>query len=349
MKKLLIFAHRAEASQFIKELRCKEVESPISDLWENENYYILLCGEGIEAAIAKTSACLGLFHQKIAQVINYGVAGSLDKEIKLNEVYSIRTAYAENTSLKMHFKSFTTYDKDAKYDLVSACQRVLDDNYSNQLSCFGDIVDRELWGISYASKLFKMPFYAYKLISDIAGNSTQCFDIKEQAKIFSQKMLDHFLNLEKINFECNPQSNQENIIETLNKDFFFSTTQERLFQNYCHNLSRKYKWNSIELLSSLNYQTIVLETKKPKDRTRKLLEKCNQLLNPFNYELEQKLSILFKSVPSHIKINTDPQKETSSIQIQCKIESETDRNNVLTAIQEIPLEALKNIFEATDV
>ena len=87
---LLIFAHRGEAQVFISEMNTVADES-FPDLYKSDNCYILICGEGIQNASIRTAAVISRYHESIDSVLNFGIAGALDKSLKLKKIVQIRT------------------------------------------------------------------------------------------------------------------------------------------------------------------------------------------------------------------------------------------------------------------
>src|SRR5690606_25166137 len=125
------------------------------------------------------------------QVINLGIAGSLDPQAEVMQIYPVRTVYAFNE--KPLFQSFEI--EKSGLDLISSFERVLDDEKTKTLSHFAPLVDRELWGLCYALKGQKIKINSYKLISDLAGSATNCFDIKEMAEVYALKLADFYETL----------------------------------------------------------------------------------------------------------------------------------------------------------
>ena len=166
-KTLLSFAHRGEAQTFLKNGKYSAVEFAFDGVYESEQTFLVITGEGIQNATEKVTAVCAAFRAQISQVVNIGIAASLQDHIRLNEIYSVRTAYAEHYG-KVAFKTFTSDDTTSQIDCLTAAERVLQKSYSDTLSAFAPIVDRELWGCASACALFKLPFRSYKLISDLS-------------------------------------------------------------------------------------------------------------------------------------------------------------------------------------
>ena len=103
---LFIFAHKGEASTFLKELSLSPIPLIFDGLFgDKDKYLLLITGEGLQSASEKTSAVLSLFSNSITHIINYGICGSLRSEIKKESLITIRSAYGYSGD-KPFFKSF---------------------------------------------------------------------------------------------------------------------------------------------------------------------------------------------------------------------------------------------------
>lgn len=188
--RLLVFAHRGEAQNFLKNTEFVANSLNLS-LYKNDNHFILVSGEGIKNSLESVALCCGLIGTKIKEVLNLGIAGSLHDTIKTDSIYSIRTSYSHG-SMEPRFNSYSSADQHAKVDCISASNRVVSSEDASRLKPFAKIVDRELWAIASISKRLNFPFRSYKLISDQAGVDTNCFDLKSKAKVFSETLYDFY-------------------------------------------------------------------------------------------------------------------------------------------------------------
>jgi nucleoside phosphorylase len=192
--KLLIFAHKGEASHFIDKLNFKPCEFIFHGLYTNDEDLLLLTGEGLQNATEKTAIVLAKYSERIESIINIGIAGSLNQEIQINDINFISNSFKE-TSKDIHPKKFSFKDIESEWKCVSALERVLDINYGKRLAIHADIVDRELWAIASCAKLFKLKVSAIKLISDDAISETEvdiCHDIKKQAREMSERLFNFY-------------------------------------------------------------------------------------------------------------------------------------------------------------
>jgi hypothetical protein len=185
LKDLFVCAHYGEAQAFLE-------HSPfgvwVKETWgfESAEARLMITGEGLFPATAKTSWALGRFAVK--RVVNVGVVGALDERLGLEEIHSIRTFFSEQD-----FKSFTSSDPKASMDLVSASQRIKNENEAKKLRPIAKVVDREAYGIALACNLFETPFYCFKWISDYPSQIV-CDDVKAMALKASNDLCDYWLN-----------------------------------------------------------------------------------------------------------------------------------------------------------
>lgn len=194
--KLLVFAHKGEASHFILKLNFKPKEFVFPGLYSNGQDLLLLTGEGIQNATERSAIVLATFSKNINKIINIGIAGSLDINIPVNQIKIISESYKESNE-SIEPKKFKFNESGSSWRCVSANDRVLDLDYAQRLARHADIVDRELWAIASCAKLFQLPVSAIKLISDNTlqeSHKEQCQDIKALAKKMSESLFDFYQN-----------------------------------------------------------------------------------------------------------------------------------------------------------
>lgn len=335
--KLLHFAHRGEAQEFISALKFKPYDYCFSGIYKNEDYILLISGEGINETAKKVSAVLAHFPQ-IESVINYGIAGSLNSKAAIDNIYTVRTVYAHSDS-KPFFQSFSSADNSG-LDCITATERVLDDKFANNLSTFAQVVDRELWGLASSCKTMQIPFYSYKLISDIAGKSTNCFDIKNQALEYSKTMLKHFFNLN--------QSTERLTVENQlfsHSGLHITFSQEKKLDRLLTQLSGKYDIENTLILEKVNYTEITEMDVRPKAKTQLLIKRLEHLLNPFLDKIEQALTIHthpIDSIGAHIIF--DKNYENDSINLNMKINDQKNIENLKHVLQNFDYTKVKSIL-----
>ncbi len=275
---LLTFAHRPEAQAFFEAYPFKSTST--EGLYQSEFGWLLITGEGIHEAIASVASILGAY-PAITEVINLGVAGGLTAEVELHHIYEIRTSYAFDEAPV--FKSFTL---SGVLDCVTSGKRILSESGRVPLLAMGTVVDRELWGICFAAKQLNKSVRSFKYISDNAGELTACEVVKDLALKASLALLETY------------QSLSEKTAPSLFNlaGFYFTFSQEHLLKNYIQKLSIKWEISELEILQKMEIEHLRLEKISPKERTKKLLEKLKQGLDPWGSEFELKNQQRFQAL-----------------------------------------------------
>lgn len=316
-----IFAHGAESHAFREFFHPLEsLESTMPGLYKNEEVFILITKEGLSNSMCKLSYLLGKFPQ-IKEVINAGVCGALNSKLEIGSVVDISSVYQYNGE-DFEFKSFHSEQTPLAYSCMSAPHRIVTSKEANMLSAYGDVVDRELWGIAYACKQAKIPWSSFKLISDNARENV-CDIVLEKATDYSNLLLKHYL-------KRNPSLGlkRKQIIE-LPEGFYFSFSQKKIWEKYSQIGSVKKIYPSQEELHRLRE-----EISFPKERTSKLLSLWERKLFPQQYKIkkktEQSLSILKRNgVHSHY----DPQLENQYLDLKLHIKNQNDLKKALYALE----------------
>jgi nucleoside phosphorylase len=345
-KDCLVFAHKGEAQSFLNQQNAKLLKQSSFSIWETPKYFVLLSGEGIEESLFALSSLLAEYKDSVSRIINFGIAGALKKNIELNSIYPVSVVIAEGHNAQPEFKSFSCKDTESCYYCISARTRVKDDDYAAKLSLHAELVDREAFGFAFAAKAHKKEFLCYKLVSDLAGAGTFCFDIKEQAALYSEQMYDYyFQNLAAE--ETQKQKNTDDNLEQLKTlGFHFSQSQKAQFSKLSHFLKAKAPKSFASIMREENLVQITEEFHRPKDRSRALLDEIQNALNPFHNQIYDKLHTWFKDKPSSLKqVNTDPQWEKNWIRLHLEIRNEEDKQEALEFIKHLPLSEFQKIFE----
>ena len=186
-KKLLIFAHKGEASHFLKAISFTPVDFFFKGLFESPDFFLLICGEGLQNTSEKTVSVLTHFNNQISEIYNLGTAGSLSEKIIKDQIHWVKTCYAGSTE-RQEYKSFTTQSPNATINCLSAYERIETPEARKKLSSFADIVDRELWSVGSAAALFKKSFYSLKYISDDPKSENFSQEVINKAPLISEKL-----------------------------------------------------------------------------------------------------------------------------------------------------------------
>jgi nucleoside phosphorylase len=342
--KLLTFAHRGEAQAFISSYQFKPVDFIFDGLLKSNDTFLLITGEGPQSASEKTICVLTKFETEISEVYNIGVAGSLTPKLLLNDLVWIRTAYAHNAE-KLEFKSFSTQNSNAHHDCITAFSRILSTDEKKNLSLFANIVDRELWAVASAARLFKKPFNSLKIISDEAQTETLdiCKFVKEEAPLFSEKLLLEFQNkVQHLNKILKPKEDSEFLSNPL---FYFTTSQERKLNSLLDGL--KLKGVSLQSLQKAEEVLRIKEMDKlPKERSRLLIQYLGELLNPVSIKIKASIEETLSPL-NEAKINSsfDPDFEENWLNLSVRIQSSRDLEQVKNALKIFSYEDFKKIFE----
>lgn len=191
-KKFLIFAHKGEAGHFLKTISFTPVDFFFKGLFESPDYFLLVCGEGLQNASEKTVSVLAHFNNQINEIYNIGTAGSLSDKITKDEILWVKKAYAGSNE-HQEYKTFNTESTNATTNCLSAYKRIENLETRVKLSSIADIVDRELWAIGSAAGLFKKPFYSLKYISDDLKSENFCQEVINKASLISEKLYLEFM------------------------------------------------------------------------------------------------------------------------------------------------------------
>ncbi len=328
MKDLLLFAHNGEAQSFLKSKKFKGLNFPFDFAYESDDSFLIIAGEGTESALAKCSLFLGAFYKQISNAYNFGVCGSLDKNLKIDSVVQIRTIYRQKETSKMEFKSFHC---EGTLDIISTEDRILDEEEAKKLINFAPLVDRESWAMAYACKLFKIKFKSFKLISDYANSSEVCHIVKDKAAFYSDLLLNNYKSFTK-EIESS-HTNQNELF--INPNFYFSTTQKRLLNNYLKTLNLK--------TSDLKLKPYEIIDTSPKNRTKKLLADLHLKLNPFMQQVYVKLETQLKiAKKNNLLFSFDKDLESESFKIAKEISNKRDLEIFIENLNTLPYEDIIN-------
>lgn len=324
---LLVFAHRGEARRFLGP-GIRGYPDWGGRLYGGKEYFLLISGEGSLDGALHTTAVLAKYGEGISLVINLGVAGALGEDIPLEQVVSPRSLYAHDGK-EMQFTSFQN-DRTSSLDLITTAARILDDSSREYLHQFGDIVDREAWGIAYACHKMHKDCRIFKLPVDRAqGGRDICQRTKKDSTRYSSVLFDFFssLNTER------PQTLATKSL--LPEGFYFSLAQERRFRR---------------LSLTTSPDTVIGEVRRahgektPKERTKILLQKLEDKANPLLTRLRGRLRELSKDFQNdQFRIaydNTSPH-----LWIRAHIRNEGDMESLKRRLGDLPYPAIRALLE----
>lgn len=329
---LIVIAHRGEAQEFIKNLYLKADES-LSGLYTSDQLALLISGEGIFDVFTKLPFIFA--KHNIKNVLNYGIAGALDKKLEIGQIISIRTVYGFNET-KPKFHSFTSNSKNANYDCITTDERVLSDEFAKKINPFAPIVDRELWAIAKCCSQYKIPFDSFKLISDYAGTQTACFDIKEKALEYSEALFEEYLRFD--------QSNRLEMID-IQTPITMSFSNKVKYKKVITSLSLRENKSIDEILSGIDIDKIKALDIKPKNKASILIEKLDTQLNPVRTKINQKLEIYFKTFTDiGAKVKIDPKLETQKFNLSIDVNNAKNLKNLKLALESFDFKKIDKLW-----
>ena len=351
MVKLLIFAHRGEAQAFFNEWELLPVSFFFTGLFKNKDHYLLITGEGPKEASEKTVAVLAAFKSEISEVINIGIAGSLNSKLRVGDCVWIRSSYAQNAKA-CEFKSYTTNNHN-NIDCITAYSRITTSEDKKFLSSFADIVDRELWAIASASHLFKIELSALKLISDESDSVDICQLVKDEAPALSKKLFNEYLIYLNKKIATTPlvliapKSNTILDYIVTHPKLYFTTSQNRKLSNLLRGLSLKKILDDEEIRTiTKNLIESCADEKTSKELSKILLNLLGEKLNPLNTLIKSKLSeIIAPLTNAGVQASFDPELEQDFIQLSFAIRSTKDQKKLILALEQFNYQKIKDIFK----
>ncbi len=312
---LLVFAHRGEAQTFIKKLDLRMFEENL--LYKNKENLLLITGEGIQNTTEALSYTLA--KHKVDEILNFGIAGALKNQEKYS-IHSIRTVYHHHTEPSFH--SFTSNDPEATTDCLSYFKRVTNSLSKKDLSYIAPLIDRELWAIGSVAKRFKVPWRAYKIVSDITAEQTDCVDIFENAYDFSQRLFQHL------------QPDENNLIERLESEGFWIT------------FSESKKIEKLFKLKEVDYSQIQQAKITGKQKTRKLIELLEESVDPITFQVKKRIKKkLNKNNTKKTHYSIDNKLEENKVQVKSLLENEDDVKELIKSLKEFPLKEVQSLID----
>lgn len=326
---LITMAHLGEAQALIDDFELKRI-SPHQ--FENEQFILLITGEGPFEAASLTSHILG--QREFKKVINLGIAGSLNKELTIGEIYPIRSIYLAIDG-KPQFKSFKSFEKGM--DTVTSFERILRPEKAHVLSGLADIVDREAWGVAFSAKNFSVPFESAKLISDQAGELGACELIREEAYSFSQK-LSHYLK------DLLKETKQDHHPKIDLPGFHFTFSMAHQFEDLLQKISLRENLGQDDILKSLPLDELRSLKLRPKERAGKLLECLELKVDPLKEKLQaglNKWKSPFEKQGLHLQ--TDPTWESPAVKISFEAETNAELKEKMHQLSQLDLSAFHKL------
>lgn len=322
--KLIVLAHYGEAQIIIDHY---SLSKKSEELYQNDDLTLLLTGEGPFEATSAVSSLLAT--QKFNEVINLGIAGSLDQSAQQGVIYQVRSIYLVVDG-KLQYKSFTLSDQG--HDLITSFERILQPEKVKPLSGMGQIVDREAWGVAFACKEHGIKLSSYKLISDVAGTIGSCEAIKENAQSYSVLLLE---KLKEVLQEESLHSHKKEF--NLGSQFYFTFSLKHKFNHLLEMISLRDQVSKEDVLSTLNINELLELNVTPKMRAKALVEKLEILIDPFKGELTLALKD-WKKQYSQFDIFTDPSWESDEVKFSFSVKNSQELQERAALLSELDLE-----------
>lgn len=337
VKDLLCFAHHGEAQAFLSHFDFKPMKFFFDGLFESDSYFLLLTQEGEQNTTERVTSVISYLHPHIHRVYNIGIAGSLNLKLRIGEIHKIRTSYAFQDS-EPKFRSFTLAEEKLP-NCISSDRRVINKELAEKLSCFADVVDRELWAVASSCQLLKKPLSSIKLISDspLIQNSFEiCEPVRENAQVFSAQLLQYFLSEQK--------SKPEEI----------QPAENPIFQDVSFHFTASMKHQYLELISRLESEPQLDEYRKlkvpAKIRTQKLLNEMRGQLNPLQKKIQEQTEDMKTQMnKKQIQIKFSEHFETDEVQFHFSAKDQNELETKIKSLSQFSFENIHNILTGKDL
>lgn len=327
--KLIVLAHYGEAQSIIDHF---SLSKKSEELYQNSELSLLLTGEGPFEATSRVSSLLG--SGNYSEVINLGIVGSLSDKARIGDIFEIRTIYLV-IDAKLQYKSFNFA---GEIDLITSFERILHPEKAQALKGFGDLVDREAWGVALSCKEHRVPLRCFKLVSDVAGTIGACESVKESAQSFSLKLL---AKLEEVLGE---KKEERNSGINLDEHFYFTFSLKHKFQNLLDMISLRDELTHEQILEKVDLDSLKELNITSKARAKILVDKLEVLLDPFKGKLQEAL-VNWKKKYQGIEIFTDPQWESEEIKFTFTIKNSEEMKQKILVLNSVELTPFQNILE----
>lgn len=318
------FAHKLEAKSFLEHSPANRLETPVAELYQNDLGYILISGEGLLKTLKAISWVLP-HYSNINQVINFGVAGSLSPKYKVDHIYSIKNSFGQIYN-NIQFQSV---ELEGDVDCLSTSERILTNEEADKLRPFADIIDRELYALGQITTIYKIPLKSYKIISDYAGDQTNCATIYDLGEKYSKELYHYYLkNISKEDLILKEE------IE-LPKEFHLTDYLKKEYQKLITKNAP-----SPELINSIKNKKI-----DGKKRTQLLISELKKNNDPITAKAKCLLKDLVTPVEKlGANIYFDPILEKEEITLSMKINSQKNIEDLSHALKDISYDKILKII-----
>ncbi len=335
--KLLVFAHRAEASAFTQNLECIQILTK-PELWQSkQDEFILMTGEGRIESMLALSHTLSLYPE-IKTIFNFGIAGALNAKLKLNEIHPVKIAYAHNGA-KPIFQSFPL--SKTGVDCLTTDERILSPENKEKLAPFAQLLDRELWGLAMAARHHQKELTAIKIVSDTIEDENFCERIKAEAQDYSQKLFDYYLQ----NFSADQDASSK-VLSNQYSQLYLTKSMLHKLETLLHSLMIKHHKSSIEqTLQDFCHKYSIAE-KLDKQQSLEFLRKLEIEMNPLRHELELAFTDRYREVmQTGASVSHDPKWEAKYLDLAIRITSEEQLEKFKHALKTMTYQDFMSIMQ----
>jgi hypothetical protein len=358
MHLLLCLAHYGEAQTLIQRHQMAKIPSSrVENLYQNAqgNLSLLITGEGpydLFPLLALTLASI----PKVDLLVNLGVAGALDPRVPLLSWCPIRQSHLDPAPFEGPRQRSFSSDPITKIletsalfsrplDCVTAHVRVKEAYLANELRAFAPLVDKELWMVARTAATYHIPFVAFKLPIDYAGPDACLPQHREKAPLYADhlhQMFDHFW--ERLH------SSQEDALQSDHHDKKIELPSETFHLSFQQQDEWKKSWDQwmFAIQDSSSLEMLINDIKKmslrPKDRTRLLLEKMDEVLNPWKKTLKEQTQTFFSPFKK-VTFSHDNQWEVATLQLKATINSPQDWEQIQQDIQHFSFQEWNAFFQ----
>lgn len=337
---LLVFAHRAEAQAFLKNEKWKSITTTPFDLYQKDQSFLLICGEGIENAMSGTTWAATL-NPALNRIVNLGVCASVNEGFPVESTHLIRTSYKQNSEKEMVFKSFST-NSDTVIDINTVERRILSHDDANYLDNFAPLVDREFWGVAYSANKLQKELIGIKTVSDIVGkNENICEIVKEEAATWSELLYSKYQSLQE---SIHITQDDTFLSDERFKNFHFTFSQKQQLLNLSKVIEAR--GNKTNTFIEENGLFAFNENHRPKDRASSLIKNINDCLYPQEKIINDEIEAIKKNLSKFdIKVSFHPDKETDEFNLNMKVTNYLNLQQKFDAVNAINFKNLFHLFQ----
>lgn len=359
--KLIICAHKNEASSFFHYHKCIESASYKNLYVMDNDSFILITGEGLWDAITVTMQALYFLKSEnfiIDEMINLGIVGSLRPHLQKFELFQIRTSYCNSGDDLCEFHSYSSSHSDnpqisTTIDCISSYKRLVTVQEKSLLSPIAHVVDRELWSIAKVASMLSIPWSSYKLVSDEYNDENFCNTVQDSSLKFSSMLYESYANILKnkntsLNFtEEYLISNEHQILECLHsKSLHLTFSQKHIVIDY---ITRILKQENISLLHLFNLVPFDdWHILRPKDKTQMLIQWLKLRLTP---HIGTKTNLIMNWIneiqKGHKNLQLNLVDQCEALEVKFKSFNEDDWGKLINTLQKVNRSELENIFKSS--